>query len=172
MVFAVQAEEAANDEVGNIGVGYQGIFMDDMIMNGVAIRGTPAPIGWQIELAQGDLDDDSYGSADFLVLKGKAYYALIERQNSVFYTGASIGYWMAEDHPDADWKIETDGWSIAPLIGAEWSFSELPELGFNFEVSYEFNSLEFDDDDPGANPDSGDIDISGINVSTGVTYYF
>jgi hypothetical protein len=158
---------AEGDEPGNIGVGYQGVVLGDLL-NGVAVRGTPAPIGWQVELVQGMAEIDPGGGTlevDALVLKGKGYYALIERANSAFYVGASLGYWTAEicsPGPEAD----IDGWSIAPLMGAEWNFAELPELGINFEVSYEFDMLE---DDAGG---TTDIDLYGITVSTGVTYYF
>jgi len=161
-VTAVQAEEGSTtDEPGNIGVGYQGILLGNLL-SGVAVRGTPAPIGWQAEIVQGMIDVDG-NKVDLMIVKGKAYYALVERTNSKFYTGASLGYWNLglEDFLGAD----IDGWSVAPLIGAEWNFSEIPELGFNFEVSYEFNQLEVDDVDV-------DIDIYGVNVSTGVTYYF
>lgn len=159
MAFAVQAEEATKDDgVGSIGVGYQGLFLGNLL-NGVAVRGTPAPIGWQVEFTQGMLDVDGSSEVELLVLKGKVYYALVERENSKLYTGASVGYWMAEFS-----GADIDGFSIAPLIGAEWNFTELQELGFNFEVSYEFNELEADG--------GGDLGIYGINVSTGIVYYF
>ncbi|MEN8254119.1 MAG: hypothetical protein ABFR33_01495 [Verrucomicrobiota bacterium] len=159
MALAVQAEEAAkDDDVGSIGVGYQGMFLGNLL-NGVAVRGTPAPIGWQVELTQGMLDTDGGPEVDLLVLKGKAYYALVERENSKLYAGASVGYWMVDL-----FGADIDGFSIAPLIGAEWNFAELPELGFNFEVSYEITELEADG--------GGDLGISGINVSTGIVYYF
>ena len=171
-VTVAQAQEKTmNEDVGNIGVGYQGMFLGNLL-NGVAVRGTPAPIGWQVELTQGmiEIDPDGGGSADadLLVLKGKGYYALIERDNSKFYVGASLGYWMAEtDNLLGPGSADIDGWSVAPLIGAEWNFSELPELGFNFEVSYELNELEIDT--PGGDADLG---IYGINVGTGIIYYF
>lgn len=155
-VSVAQAEETTK-EVGNIGVGYQGIFLGDML-NGVAVRGTPAPIGWQVELSQGIINSDDLGDVDLFALKGKGYYALIERPNSKFYVGASLGYIMAEVDGD-----DLDGLSIAPLMGVEWKFTELPELGINFEVSYELNELE---------TDNSDVGIYGINVSTGIIYYF
>lgn len=150
---------AADDEVGNIGIGYQGVVLGNLL-NGVAVRGKPAPLGWQVELVQGMADLDG-PEVDLLIVKGKAYYALVERDNSCLYAGASVGYWSI--CLDDVLGIDVDGFSVAPLIGAEWNFAELPELGFNFEVSYEIDQLEVDD---------ADIGLFGVTVSTGVTYYF
>ncbi len=163
-VSIAQAEETAK-EVGNIGVGYQGMFLGNLL-NGVAVRGTPAPIGWQVELTQGMVDVENGLEADLFVLKGKGYYALVERANSKFYVGASLGFWMAEIDQGGG-SSDVDGFSLAPLMGVEWNFAELPELGFNFEVSYELNELEADT--PGGDTDVG---IYGVNVATGIIYYF
>lgn len=159
----------ASAEPGNIGIGFQGIIpglvLGD-IFNGVAVRGKPAPVGWQVEVIQGKIDDSGgvgplSGDAELTVVKGKAYLALVERKNSVFYAGASAGYWVGELG-----SIDVDGWSIAPLVGAEWNFSDLPELGFNMEASYEIDQLELD------NGSTVDLDISGVTISTGIIYYF
>ncbi len=152
------AAEHEHDEDVVIGVGYQGLLLGDLL-SGVAVRSKPAPIGWQAELVQGIIDSDALGDVDLLVLKGKGYYTLVENQHSVLYAGASLGYWMGEAGGG-----DIDGWSFAPLMGAEWSFEELPEIGFNFEVSYEFDMLDADG--------GGDINIYGINVTTGIVYYF
>lgn len=172
-ISMVQAEENTS-EPGIVGVGYEGMFMGDVLMNGLAVRGRPAPVGWAVELAQGNVDDDYEGSIDLFALKGKVFYGIIQRENSAFYAGASLGYWMMEVHLRDEWKREDDGWSIAPLMGVEWNFQGLPELGFNFEVSYEFNSLSYDRDEPGAiaSAKSGDLTLNGIAVNTGVVYYF
>lgn len=168
MAVSISMAEEGN-EPGNIGVGYQGVVMGNLL-SGLAVRGQPAPIGWQVELVQGMLEVDPSGGsaleADIMILKGKGYYALIERANSSFYVGASLGYWMAEIDPGGG-SADIDGFSIAPLMGAEWNFEELPELGINFEISYEIEMLEAD-----ASGSTADINAYGIAVSTGVTYYF
>lgn len=162
MAVSVGFAEEAGSETGNIGVGYQGVVLGNL-MNGVAVRMKPAPLGAQVELVQGSVDVDSGAlEADLLVIKGKAYYALVERENSKMYVGASLGYWMAEIE-----GADIDGFSVAPLMGVEWNFAELPELGINFEVSYEIDMLEVD-----AGGGTADIDLSGITVSTGIVYYF
>lgn len=167
MVAGTQA--ADGDDVGNLGVGYQGVFFGDLI-NGAAVRWAPAPFGGQIELGQGGATLDPSGgtetTADIIMLKGKFYYSLIERDNSTFYVGASLGYYMIEtDTGGGGGDTEVDGFSIAPLVGTEWHFQGLPELGINFEISYELNDWE------SKNPDA-DIGLYGIMVSTGILYYF
>jgi hypothetical protein len=153
----------AGGDPGNIGVGYQGLLLGDLV-SGVAVRSTPAPVGFQGELLQGFADLGGGLEVDLWIIKGKAYMALVERENSVLYAGASLGYWNLQ----ADTIGDVDGWSIAPLIGAEWNFAELPEIGINFEVSYEITDLETD----AAGGGGTDIGISGINVTTGIVYYF
>jgi len=170
--MAVSVAQAEDSEPGQIGVGYQGIFFGDLI-NAVSVRFAPAPLGGQIELGQGSVDIDAPGGfgadLDILMIKGKLYYTLIQRENSVFYAGASLGYYKIEStsFPFVG-TADTDGFSIAPLIGAEWRFQGLPELGLNFEVSYEINDLE--SDLPGGG--TTDIGLYGITVSTGIHYYF
>lgn len=160
MAFTAQAEEPSQNDIGSFGVGYQGIYVGDLI-SGLSMRYAPAPVGGQIEIGEGGIDIDGE-EITMLMLKGKAYYSLIQRENSVFYLGASLGYYKVDlDLADA----ELDGWSFAPLMGAEYRFQGLAELGLNFEVSYEFNSWEIDAAD-------ADIDLRGIAVSTGINYYF
>lgn len=148
------------DQVGKLGVGYQGTFMGDLI-GGVSVRYAPTPIGGQIEFAEGGIKADDIKLVDAFMLKGKLYYSLIQRQNSAFYLGVSAAWYKAELIDD---NMDLDGWSIAPLMGAEYRFSELPELGLNFEVSYEFNKFCADD--------YVDIELRGIGISTGIVYYF
>lgn len=167
-ISMVQAQEG-NSEPGNIGAGYQGVVLGDLL-NGVAVRFKPAPVGGQVELVQGMAEFDAGGGgtvdADLMILKGKGYYSLIERANSTFYVGASLGIWQASVEQGGG-TADIDGFSFAPLMGAEWNFAELPELGINFEVSYEFDLLNADAGGPEA-----DVNLYGVMVSTGVTYYF
>lgn len=175
-VVSAQADDpqagAAEQDSAKIGVGFQGVFIGDLLP-GAAIRMAPDPVGFQIEASQGSITIDPPGpgfDADMtlFILKGKVYKAVVERENSCFYLGASIGYFKAQDDLLTG-GADIDGWSLAPLVGAEWNFSDLPELGFNFEISYEMNDLKIDPDGGGA---SADLGIKGITVSTGVIYYF
>lgn len=153
----VQAEETT-EEIGDIGVGYQGFFIGGDLINNLAIRFAPKPYGGQIEIGQVSLDADGGGDIDLFMLKGKGYYKLIERENSDFYVGASLGYLMLEQSGN-----EVDGFSIAPLMGVEYKLQGLPELGLNFEVSYEIADLD---------AEGTDVTLNGIGVCAGMSYYF
>lgn len=162
-VTVAQAEEGGSD-VGQLGVGLRGImFPDGGIMPAATIRWAPAPIGGEILIGQYSYSDDGGADVTMLSLAGKVLYSLIERENSVFYVGAELGMDQYEDTPFTD---ET-AMHFGALMGSEWRHSELPELGFNFEVGYYFSSFEDDASSP-----AFEGDHSGIVVSLGTTYYF
>ena len=167
-VSAVHAEES--NAPGNLGVGYQGVFYGDLI-NAVSVRWAPAPLGGQIELGQGGALIEAPGASDIeldiIMIKGKLFVTLIERENSVFYAGASLGYYQIETKNLLAPSADLTGFSLAPLVGAEWRLQGLPELGINFEVSYELKSLEAE-----AGGTTVDVGLYGITVSTGIAYYF
>lgn len=105
--------------------------------------------------------------ADIDTIETRLAYVLVQRAHSKFYAGGKIGYTMVSADlfgGDAD----VDGLTYGLLFGSEWSLDELPELGFNFDVGYDFRDWEVD-----AGP-GGDVDLNldGINVTFGVHYYF
>ena len=160
-----------------IGVGYQGMFAGNLL-NGLSVRGWVGPntaIGVEGNLFYGALtvDDFSGGQdleADLFMLEIKAMYAFIVRTNSRFYAGGKFAYGQF----DADGvglfgvdKIEGKVYIPGVFAGAEWNFPSLPEVGFNFEVGYNYviDNNEFDGDDV-------DLNLQGINVGLGIKYYF
>ncbi|MBS3756184.1 MAG: hypothetical protein KGY56_10855 [Desulfobacterales bacterium] len=74
--------------------------------------------------------------------------------------GANLGYGALEMYGE-----DLDLLKYGLLIGTEYSFQGLPELGFNWEVGYKFNTLDTDEYDL-------ELDLNGISVSLGVHYYF
>lgn len=158
MVSAIVHAEETDKAVGNLGVGYQGFFIGGDLVNSLAVRYAPKPFGGQIEIGQMSMDAGAGTDTSLFMLKGKGYYNLIDRENSDFYVGASIAYLMLDQN-----GAEVDGFSIAPLMGVEYRFQGLPELGINFEVSYELVSLD---------AAGTDVDFNGISVCTGINYYF
>ncbi len=149
--------EIEHAEIGLIGVGYQGFFIGGDLLNTLAVRYAPKPIGGQVEIGKMSIDADG-DELDLFMLKGKGYYSLIERENSTFYAGASLAYIKIEQD-----GTEVDGFSIAPLMGVEYKLQGLPELGLNFEVSYEIVDLD---------ADGADVTLDGIGVCAGMSYYF
>jgi hypothetical protein len=154
-----------------IGVGYQGMFAGNLL-NGLSVRGWVGPntaIGVEGNLFYGGLTikDFSGGEdldASLLMLEIKAMYAFIVRTNSRFYAGGKFAYGQYKLDPiDFDGKVYIPG----IFVGAEWNFPSLPELGFNFDVGYNY---VMDRNDAGG--DDVDLNLHGINVGMGVKYYF
>lgn len=172
----VHAEEVAN-EPGKFGIGYQSVFLGEgMTMNQIALRWAPQPIGGALVIGQmGSYSEDDPKTYELtrseLTLQGKFFYSLIERQNSDFYIGGllGLGYYEYEDKSGGStYTDEETSFILGFLAGVEWRFSELPELGFNFELGY---NLEFmNEESSGTTP--LDSVFSGTSVSLGATYYF
>ncbi len=152
-----------------VSVGYQGLIgQGTNFLNGLSVRGWTDQIGYEgtIFYGQAGVDTD-FGDidADMWVLDAQVMYAPIVKDNSKFYVGLDLGYGGWEIDPQGTSSIDDNFWMIGPLLGAEYNFPGLPELGFNWEVSYEFLSVDIDDA-------YTDLDLSGVNVTAGVHYRF
>jgi hypothetical protein len=98
----------------------------------------------------------------------KGLYSPVVKENSRFFVGLEAGLgnvnYEETGHSDA-----TDTfWVVRPLVGAEYNFAGIPELGVNFEVGYIFSSYNEDD----AFVDNTTWDMSGLSIGAGVHYYF
>ncbi len=149
-----------------VSVGYQGfIGTGDNYLSGLSVRGWSDQVGYEGTIFYGQVDADLGLGGDFeadvWLLNAQLMYAAVVKENSKFYVGIDFGYGQY----DIDNGADDDFWMVGPLLGAQYSFQGLPELGFNWEVSYEFLNIENDDDDM-------DLDLSGINVTVGVHYMF
>lgn len=168
MAMAVAQAEEGSHEVSQIGVGLRAImFPQGDIMPAATIRWAPAPLGGEILIGQLTDNTDGGDEVSMLSLAGKVLYSLIERENSAFYVGGELGMDKYELTNSGTTFWDETAISFGGLVGSEWRFSELPELGFNFEVGYYFSSWEDDASSP-----SAEGDHSGIVVSVGSTYYF
>lgn len=174
-VFA--AEDGKNFIANKVGVGYQGLVAGSFL-NGLSVRGWITDrIGLEGSGFYGRVSvEEEIGGlgkmdtkADLWMVEAKAMFAAISRSYSKFYVGGKIGYGQigVEDFE------EIDGSSFfAPgvFIGSEWSFPQLPEVGFNFDIGYSWllysNHVN---DDPYVYLDAG---ISGITATFGIHYYF
>ncbi|MEE9368461.1 MAG: hypothetical protein V3V05_06310 [Pontiella sp.] len=86
-------------------------------------------------------------------MHGKFFYSFIERDNSSFYGGIKLGVETYEEKFNGTKNADVTALVFGSLVGAEWFFSKLPELGCNFEVGYDISSYE---DDVGTPKDEGD----------------
>ena len=180
MVFLSVGSVFAADEAGKnfisskVGIGYQGMIAGNLL-NGTSVRGW---IGDRIGLegnfflgaAKATVQGSDAFDADIWSVEAKVMYAFIVRSNSKFYAGAKLGYGMADLKVGSEKIVDgTDFWTPGVLVGAEWSFPTIPEVGFNFEVGYSgiiYNSSKL--------PDDFDIDLRlhGVNAAIGLHYYF
>ena len=158
LVAFTQTVKAEDSAPGKFGIGYQGTTSGDWA-NGISLRYAPKPLGAALVFSQlYENEQDSYGDSETWMLDLKCFYSLIQRENSEFYVGGSVGYLSEDDTGD-----NTDAPTLGVLVGAEWNFSELPEIGFNFEVGYKAAFIDDEDDNS---------DVMGTYASVGVHYYF
>jgi hypothetical protein len=171
-VFA--ADDAGKNFISSkIGIGYQGMVVGSFL-NGISVRGW---IGDRVGLeASGfygrvsmDYNDESEIKADVGMIEAKAMYAFVSRNYSKFYAGGKIG--VGRLGIDADTELDGSTFYTPGLfIGSEWSFPGLPEVGFNFDIGY---SWLIYDNKVSSNPyEYINLNISGVNATFGIHYYF
>lgn len=158
-----------------VGAGYQAMFLGEFFQ-GASLRAWMND-KWLLEgnISQSSLDADLErdgdrisGDADLWLLSGKVAYAPIVRENSRFYIGVELGYGKADfDIAHTAYDGDMDMFTVGPMFGVEYRFTELPELGFNWEVGYRFTNVDGDIGEADL-----DADIDGIVISLGVHYYF
>lgn len=138
-----------------VGLGYQGVLPGD-ILNGVSARVWMDRIGADVNVfqASGDLAGTD---ADAFLVEGRGMFSLFESAQSKFFVGGMFGVGTMEAG-GADADLVTFG----GFFGTEFSLTGLPEIGFAWEVGYNFVS---------ADTGGVDIDASGILVIFGVHYY-
>lgn len=158
------AEETSR-EPGDLGFGYQGIFYgNNQRVDAASIRWNLSPMA--IQGIIGQMNTDTGTEQDTLVLAIKALYNVIERENSTFYVGGKGGLaWTEIKAPNGTMLQDTQQVLLGVVSGTEYFFQGLPEIGFNFEVGYDF---AFGDDDA----TDGNAHAFGLNVTLGANYYF
>lgn len=152
------------DEPGKFGIGYQGTFRNGLDWgNGISLRYAPKTVGGALIFTHYTANgrEASDNKRDAWTLDAKMYYNLIQRTNSDFFVGGSLGYSKIKSKGDEDFKDKTP--TLGILLGAEWKFLDIPEIGFNFEVGYKLGWEDLN---------GNDTDIFGTYVTIGTHYYF
>ena len=154
------------------GLGYQGIVAGSFLQ-GVSGR------YWFDDKTAGELNlfygragiEDtgvSMGKVDLFLATAKVLYAPIVKPNSRFYVGLEGGLGsVGAEAASLGTLHNTSVWTAEPLFGAEFNFTEFPELGLNFEVGYKWHHISHDE--AGGNLD---LNIDGTVVAFGAHYYF
>jgi hypothetical protein len=185
MAFAVTHAAEGDNEPGSFGLGYQGVSLGDgYLMNQIALRFAPQPVGGAIVIGQMASTDegsvngvkDEETDTSLLTLQGKVYWTLIERPNSDFYIGGLLGFgWYNEEYTPVGSPTEESDYTsfvLGFLAGVEWRFTELPELGLNFELGYNLEWMNEEDKVAPGVTFEHDTVMAGTSVSLGATYYF
>ncbi len=173
---AFAADEAGKNFINNkVGVGYQGMVVGSYL-NGLSARGWIGDrVGLEGSIFYGnaDVEIDNYDmmDGDLWMLEFKAMYAFIVRDFSKFYVGGKLGYGQISADFGSTSVLDGESiWAPGVFVGAEWSFPQLPEVGFNFDVGY--SGLIFNNE---VGPDDSldvDIRMHGVNATFGIHYYF
>jgi hypothetical protein len=167
MALAVTSVSAVEQ---GFGLGYQGMFVPELV-NGLSARGWMAPniglegnfyhAGVKVDLPSPASDVDG----NLFILTGKFLLAPVVKANSKFYIGCEAGFArVSYDLGSGD--DDQDALVISPLMGVEYFFQGLPEVGFNWEVGYRFLMMTIE------NSQDIDINIMGIWAGLGAHYYF
>lgn len=180
MLGTGSAVAGENPMTGKFGLGYQGVFAGD-ILQGISGRyWATEDFGGELNLFYGNVGVDGFvpglgdiddGNGDLLLGSLKLMYSPIVKENSRFYVGieGGIGSVSVEENDGDVLDGDITVYTINPLFGAEYNFSELPELGLNFEVGYKFHSASYDEN---GSDDDIDVNLDGTFVSLGAHYYF
>jgi len=169
---AFAAEDGKNFISNKVGVGYQGMVAGSFL-NGLSVRGWIGErVGLEGNVFYGQADLDVNGNdafkADLWMLEAKAMYAFIVKSYSKFYAGAKVGYGQVTAETGSSKLLDGESiWTPGIFVGAEWSFPQLPEVGFNFDVGY--SALIFNNSVGSADID---LNIHGVNATFGIHYYF
>ncbi len=159
--------------VGNVGTAdlgtLNGFSVRSWVSNQVGVEGNISVGNWTDENNLGvSVTEDS-------VLLGtiKGLYAPVVRENSRFYVGLEAGLGRFNEEETSHSTANNSIYVVKPLIGVEYNFAGIPELGINFEVGYLFAGIHWDEDVYGA----GSVEpyrnsTSGISLGWGAHYYF
>ena len=172
LFMAVPALAEGDNYLSNkVGVGYQGMISGDLI-NGISVRGWIGDnFGLEGSFLYGGVEIDVPGGtlaeADVMLFEAKAMYAFIVKSNSRFYVGAKAGYGTIDVDFEEETLLDDDFWTAGAFVGAEWSFPTIPEVGFNFDVGY--NYINYEEDFDGFEVETS---LDGIAATFGIHYYF
>ena len=173
-LFASPVQVFAMAHPAKAGVGYQGLITGSYL-NALSVRSwVTDSFGVEANGYCGKvkLEPNTDGGrsirTDLTALGLRGFYNLVKRENSVFYVGAeytvgSLDRDVSSPSDNSDEELDDDITIYGAFVGSEFRFSEMPELGFNFDVGY--RRVDYDND-------AFDILLDGVSATLGVHYYF
>lgn len=171
-------EVTANDYAGKFGIGFHSNFPLSGISGkywtptGIGIQGFLARAGMGISLSSERV------SASVTMLGGRFLYEVSEKSRVRLYLGGGANYTSMEaEYEEADEdsffneEDSTSGKGIGfeGIGGVEYSFSDLPNLGFAFEFGINFLQLSLEEEEYEDDKLNLHFTTSG---TVGIHYYF
>lgn len=163
------SEVTADHDTGKFGIGFHSTFP----LSGISGKyWTPAGIGIQGFLMRAGISVPTEDiSASITTLGGRFLFTVEEKSRAKLYLGAGMNYTDASVREDDEFSEDDEsggsGLGLEGIGGVEYSFSDLPNLGFAFEFGINFLRLsaeEFEDDELNLH-----FTTSG---TVGIHYYF
>jgi len=152
-------------------LGYQGVIAGDF-MQGLSSRyWFNDNFGGELNMSYANISADR-GSADvtigdLFIAEIKLMYAPVVNENSRFYVGLGGGLGSVGGDIVDGMDVDVTVYTINPLIGTEFRFSEIPDICFNWEVGYKWHGVKIDGDG-----DDVSFNLDGTFVTVGAHYYF
>jgi len=165
---AAPLPETIAPNAGKYSLGYQGVIGGSML-DGMSSRyWINNKVGTELNLflGKGAFREHSRDvTGNLVIATAKVMYAPVVKTYSRFYVGLEGGIGggnTSDTSPSIDPLNNNEaGYVINPLMGTEFNFSEIPELGFNFEVGYKTHIIN-----------ANGINVGFTSVSLGAHYYF
>ncbi len=156
-------------DTSSIGLGaLNGLSVRSWVTNQVGIEGNLYVGNWK----NNEGDGEETNEVSVLLGTVKGLWAPVVRENSRFYVGLEVGFGSYDQQnvsgPD-EGSADNGIYIVKPLIGVEYNFAGIPELGINFEVGYLFAGVHWDEQ---AYELDAKSTMSGTSVGLGAHYYF
>ncbi len=166
---ATASESNRHDGDWQIGVGYQGMLVGDLL-HGISARAWYQDrFGLEGNFFYGGLEtkyNSDKSTFDAYIGEAKFMYAPVIRDYSKFYGSVQATYGKIDVPTIVD--VDDDFYGFGITIGSEWHVKEFPEIGFNFDVGYKHYFY----DDRDSDGDKFELRLKGIGVTAGIHYYF
>ncbi len=159
------SEATADDSAGKFGIGFHSTFP----LSGISGKyWAPTGIGFQGYLMRAGFSVPTEDiSASMTMLGGRFLYTVQKKSRARLYLGGGLNYADASAREDDEEISGGSGLGFEGVGGVEYSFSDLPNLGFAFEFGINFLRLsaeEYEDDELSLH-----FTTSG---TVGIHYYF
>ena len=176
------SEVIADDNAGKFGIGFHSTFP----FSGISGKyWTPTGIGVQGFLVRAGFSLPIENLSGSLTTLGGRYLHTIQRKSRVrLYLGGGASYTNATGKLELEDEEETtdgEGFGLEGVGGVEYSFSDLPNLGFAFEFGIGFLRLSSSEDEDEVeldlhfteDEDEVELDLHFTTSGTvGIHYYF